>query len=139
MIRYRLLERRDLVNVHGFPQLYPVEGIVAEENGRMVALGGIERVEGRHWCLFHVDPDAAISPYAYHRLVLKGLRCIDEREVFAACDRRIVAAGRWLARLGFSETTETFGDWCRSAGVQLVSTGQGENMVWRIDLTTLKA
>jgi len=137
MIKFRAMTMQDVAYIQGQPQLYPVNGITATIDGRLVGAGGYVNVNGRLLALFYADK-RKVKPITIHRMTVKGIRHIRSSELFAACDERLDMGGKWLRRLGFQPIDQSFHEWCKAAGASVLTAEAVENRMWRIDLAALR-
>jgi hypothetical protein len=79
-------------------------GWVAEQNGRLTAFAYVLiDPQARAWV--GIDNARCVPPLMLHRMIRDVFAAMQQEGIpvlFALCDPRISAAGRWLARLGFS-------------------------------------
>lgn len=75
-----------------------------DDDGRVLALGGVRWVDGRAWC--HFDSVPAASPFV-HRAALHIVSAVlsaGETTLYAHCDETRPRSRAWLERFGFVET-----------------------------------
>lgn len=100
----RPARRADLAAFYGagWPTL---KANVMEIDGRIVAVGGIARRNGRRVAFFDLDEEGRRHPIAIGRAARRFLQaeavCCNGRPVFAEADRAEPGAVRWLTSLGF--------------------------------------
>jgi hypothetical protein len=81
-------------------------GLVYEEQGRVVGLGGLyEGQDGRWWASVQARARRPVALARAAREVLATARAVGV-PVFAIADVRIAGAEAFLSRLGFHETDE---------------------------------
>lgn len=74
-----------------------------DDDGRILALGGVRWCEGKAWC--HFDSVADTSPFV-HRAAVRIASAVfsaGETTLYATCDEARPRARAWLERFGFRE------------------------------------
>lgn len=88
---------------------HTIQGYVAVQDGRPIALGGLAFIEGRPIMFLDLDEPARKLKKTMHKMALSIIRASREsgrRVLFAEVDENEPTAPAWLARLGFQPVDE---------------------------------
>lgn len=102
IIRY--VTRTDVEAFAGHPNKQTIRGFVGELNGKVIAIGGIATVKGRHYAFVDLDDEARRYKMHIMRAAKRVLQDASERGVrfiFALADQEEPKSDAWLLRLGF--------------------------------------
>lgn len=82
----------------------PIVGVTVEDNGNVVAYGGVRLISGHHWVFFNLEDEVARRPVLLHRTTTAAILALGRAGVgpiFTFCDKSKPRAEAWLQRLGF--------------------------------------
>ena len=100
----RLLTVADAEAYYGRPVSWPVAGLAMEDDGKVVAVGGVAwRDDG---CFAFLDCDKELMPHPraaikLARMVIFAVKAAGEDVIFAARDERIAMSDKFLRLVGF--------------------------------------
>lgn len=96
--------RADIETYAGRPSNETIRAFVGELDGKVIAIGGLATVKGRHFAFLDLDEEARGYKMHIMRMALRMMQNASSRGVrfiFAEADQCEPKSDAWLKRLGF--------------------------------------
>jgi len=82
----------------------PIAGVTVEQDGAVVAYGGVRLIAGKSWAFLNLTDEGARKPFLLHRMTVASILALGRagvETIHTFADVSKPRAEEWLLRLGF--------------------------------------